>query len=194
MILYGAGGHAKVVYHSLVSKGVKIHGIFDDNPAVKTFLDFPVLQYPPTEFMDSELIICIGSNRIRHALSQKIKHSFGRAIDPTAYLADGSGLEQGSVMLAKSIVQVNTMVGKHAIINTGAIIEHDCEISDFAHIGPGSVVCGNVYVGFGAFIGANVTILPGLSVGDWAVVGAGSVVVEDVSPGVTIAGNPAKTL
>ena len=46
----------------------------------------------------------------------------------------------------------------------------------------------------GASIGANATILPGVTVGAGALVGAGAVVTKDVAPGVTVVGNPARTI
>ncbi len=46
----------------------------------------------------------------------------------------------------------------------------------------------------GASIGANATILPGLTIGEGAMVGAGSVVTKDVPPGVTVVGNPARSI
>jgi acetyltransferase-like isoleucine patch superfamily enzyme len=44
----------------------------------------------------------------------------------------------------------------------------------------------------GSFIGANVTLLPGVTVGPGSFVAAGSVVTEPVSPGVLVAGVPAR--
>ena len=46
----------------------------------------------------------------------------------------------------------------------------------------------------GASIGANATILPGLTIGEGAMVGAGSVVTKDVPSGVTVVGNPARSV
>jgi acetyltransferase-like isoleucine patch superfamily enzyme len=46
----------------------------------------------------------------------------------------------------------------------------------------------------GASIGSNATILCGVTVGEGAIVGAGSVVTKDVSPGVIVAGNPARVM
>ena len=43
----------------------------------------------------------------------------------------------------------------------------------------------------GASIGSGATILGGVRIGPGAVVGAGSVVTKDVTPGATVAGNPA---
>ncbi len=51
-----------------------------------------------------------------------------------------------------------------------------------------------ITIGDGVFIGMNVLILKGVSVGDGAVIGAGSVVTQDVAPGSTVGGNPARVI
>jgi maltose O-acetyltransferase len=49
-----------------------------------------------------------------------------------------------------------------------------------------------VRIGRDVWIGGGAIILPGVTIGDGAVIGAGSVVTRDVSPGQTVAGNPAR--
>ena len=46
----------------------------------------------------------------------------------------------------------------------------------------------------GASIGSGATLLCGVTIGELAIVGAGAVVTADVSPGTTVAGNPARTI
>ena len=46
----------------------------------------------------------------------------------------------------------------------------------------------------GASIGSGATLLCGVTIGEHAVVGAGAVVTADVSPGATVAGNPARAM
>jgi acetyltransferase-like isoleucine patch superfamily enzyme len=46
----------------------------------------------------------------------------------------------------------------------------------------------------GASLGSGAVILGGLRIGAGALIGAGAVVTRDVSPGVTVAGNPARPL
>jgi acetyltransferase-like isoleucine patch superfamily enzyme len=43
-------------------------------------------------------------------------------------------------------------------------------------------------------IGLNASVIPGTEIGERAIVGAGAVVLEDVAPGDTVAGVPAKSL
>ena len=51
-----------------------------------------------------------------------------------------------------------------------------------------------VAVGRDVWIGGAAIIMPGVTIGDGAIVGAGSVVLQDVAPGATVVGNPARPL
>lgn len=192
MLIYGAGGHAKVIYDCLNSQGIELKAVFDDNTKLKSFLKLNIVTpYTESLFAEDDMIIGIGSNKIRNSLANSVNHSFGNAIHKTALMAQSTMMGEGSVVLMRSVIQTDSKLGNHVIINTGAIVEHDCVIEDFVHIGPGAVICGHVKIGAGAFVGANATILPGLSIGQWASVGAGAVVLNDVHDGVKVAGNPA---
>jgi acetyltransferase-like isoleucine patch superfamily enzyme len=74
------------------------------------------------------------------------------------------------------------------------VVEHHCDIGDFAHLAPGVLLGGGVKVGAAAMLGLGAVVLPGLSIGSEAVVGAGAVVTRNVPPGAVVAGNPAVPL
>jgi len=195
MILYGAGGHAKVIYERMQVVGIVVTCLFDDNPAVSKFMNVvDVLRYDPTIFPDEQLILSIGSNPIRQELAGIVEHDFGTFIDPACVVSKWSVIGKGNMIMTNATIQASATLGAHSIINTGAIVEHDSQVGDYSHIGPGAVVCGQVTIGNGVFIGANATILPGIKIGDWVTVGAGSVVTEDIEAGVVVAGNPARRL
>ena len=195
MILYGAGGHAEVVYDCIRSRGIDVKVVFDDDPTVNSFHGLAVVSKYDDKLQSHEkMILAIGSNRARFTLSNRVNHSFGQATHRTAYLADSCIVEEGAMILAKAIIQVKSRIGKHTIINSGAIIEHNSMVSDFVHVGPGAVICGDVYIGTGALIGANATILPGMSIGEWSIVGAGTVVRENVNKKSRVVGNPARKI
>ena len=96
-------------------------------------------------------------------------------------------------MIAAHVV-INPLaeVGTGVICNTGCIIEHECIVGDFAHIGPGAVLCGNVKIGAGTFVGANAVIKQGITIGKNAMIGAGAIVVKDVADNITVMGIAAK--
>ena len=81
-----------------------------------------------------------------------------------------------------------------AIINTGAIIEHNCRIGEYVHIAPRAVICGDATIGANTHIGANATVIQGLSIGKDTIVGAGSVVVSELPDRVIAYGNPCKVV
>jgi len=51
-----------------------------------------------------------------------------------------------------------------------------------------------ISIGENVWIGSQAVILPGVTIGNDAIVGAGSIVTHDVSPGMTVVGNPARTV
>ena len=93
-----------------------------------------------------------------------------------------------------TIINSQVIIGKGCIVNTGAIIDHECEIGDFSHIAPGATLSGNVKVGKSCFIGANSTVIQGVKIGNNVIIGAGAVVIKDVPDNITIVGNPAKII
>ncbi len=195
MLLFGAGGHAHVVLESLRKSGIEVLGVYDHNQSIKFFDGLLVEHvYDPEKMPDEPMIIAIGDNRCRADIAAVIQHRFGNVLDSTALIADSATILEGSMVLMGAAIQSRSSLGRHVIINTRAIIDHDCDIQDLVHVGPGSVICGNVTVGTGTFVGANVTILPGISIGAWAIIGAGSVVLENVLDGRVVAGNPARVI
>jgi acetyltransferase EpsM len=79
-------------------------------------------------------------------------------------------------------------------VNTGATIDHDCIVGDYAHLAPGVHLAGAVQVGEGAFLGIGSVVCPGIKVGRWATLGAGGVAIRDVADGVVAVGVPARAL
>jgi sugar O-acyltransferase (sialic acid O-acetyltransferase NeuD family) len=83
-------------------------------------------------------------------------------------------------------------IGRQCIVNTRALVEHDCVLEDGVEIGPAAVLCGRVFVGANTWIGAGATILPRLRIGANAIIGAGSVVASDIPDGAVAVGVPAR--
>lgn len=193
--LYGASGHGKVIIDILESMGVGIATVLDDNPNLKALLTYPISKPTAVDTVDgSSVIISIGNNRVRKALSQKMNCIFAQAIHPTAILSKHSRLGEGTVVMAGVVINPATTIGAHCIINTGAVVEHDCVIADFVHLSPNVSLAGNVHVMEGAHIGIGASIIQGVKIGRWATVGAGSVILKDVPDYAVVVGNPGKII
>lgn len=89
----------------------------------------------------------------------------------------------------------DVMSGKHVHAQYNAVISHGCTIGDYVTICPGAVLSGEVTVEDDVFIGANATIIHGgITIGKGAIIGAGAVVIDDVAPGATVVGAPARPI
>jgi len=192
--IFGVSGHAKVILDTLQVTQNKIGTLYDDR-APYSFLDYKVIK---PSFIDAKnsFIIAIGNNKTRKKIATTLlaANSFGKAIHPSAIIANSAMINAGTVVMAKAIINASSKIGKHVIINTGSIIEHDCIINDYIHISPSATLCGNVHIGEGTQIGAGAIILPNINIGKWAIIGAGSVVIKDVPDNVTVVGNPARII
>lgn len=201
MILIGYSGHAYVVTGILHAAGKKIIGYCDvsekdSNPFNLPYIGSEASPEAIKAFQKNDFFIAVGDNNIRRKIYEQLeKHNLfpANAIHPSAVLDATATLAKHGIMVAANVT-INPLVsvGIGAICNTGAIIEHECIIGNFAHIGPGAVLCGNVKIGEGAFIGAHAVIRQGINIGKNAVIGAGAVVVKDVADNVTVMGVPAK--
>ncbi len=96
--------------------------------------------------------------------------------------------------MPKACVNAEVKIGKHCIVNTASVIEHECVIEDFVHISPNATLAGNITVKEGAHIGIGANIIQGVNIGKYAVIGAGAVVISDVPDYAVVVGNPAKLI
>jgi sugar O-acyltransferase (sialic acid O-acetyltransferase NeuD family) len=192
----GAGGHAKVVIATLRASGVDDLVAWDDDPRKigTSVLGIKVLGRIEECPAGVSAVVAIGENDVRRRVVSRLDLRYVSAVHPSAVVHDSVVLGAGSVIFAGVIVQPETWIGKHVILNTGANIDHDCRIGDFAHAGPGAHLAGAVTLSEGAFLGTGASAIPGVRIGAWAVVGAGGVVVHPLEPGVTAVGCPARPI
>ncbi len=201
MILIGYSGHAFVVYGIFHSAGKKVTGYCDVTE--KEFNPFK-LSYFGKENSETAFeaikkhgyFIAVGDNAVRKKIYEDLtaKHFVTvNAIHASSIIDPSVTLSANGIMIAAN-VSINPLanIGTGAICNTSCVIEHECVVGEFAHIGPGAVLCGNVMIGNGTFVGANAVIKQGIIVGANAMIGAGAVVVKDVPDNVKVIGVPAK--
>lgn len=113
-------------------------------------------------------------------------------IHPSARVGPDCQLGEGVVIYEGSSVTTNVQIGDHTHLNVGCVIQHDSMIGEFVQFSPGVFVNGDCTIGDDVFLGTGAIITRGCEVGEGARVGAGAVVLDDVEPGATVVGVPAR--
>ncbi len=200
--IIGAGGHAKVVIDAIEAGANEwsIVGLFDDAAGRhgEMVLGYSVLGDTSLKELRTHglaaIFVAIGENSVREQIVRRLEPWFHwpTIIHPNAFVSRHATIEKGSLVCAGATIQVAARIGRFAIINTAASVDHDCVIEDFTHLGPGVHLGGSVSIAEGGFLGVGASVLPSLSVGKWSLVGAGSVVTRSVGQYLTVVGSPAK--
>lgn len=202
IILYGAGGHGKVVLDALTLGEINSKSliIVDDNTNLSGHKLFNYLINPISSIKDLASFrfhISIGNNSDRSSIFKSIykkNNEMLTIIHPKASISKYANIGIGSFFAANSVIAPNVSIGVGVIVNHGAIVDHDCFIGDFSHIGPTACLGGGVEVGSEVLIGSGSVILPGTIIGDGAIIGAGSVVTSNVPPFSVALGVPARII
>jgi len=204
VFVFGASGHAKVVIDAISSQGrFKVALLIDDDAKRH---DAEVLGHRVaggrerlSEFRKEVKlgIVAIGANDARLAVAQWLAQAgfgFFSAIHPQAVVSTSASVGVGTLVMPGCVVNADTRIGAHVIVNTAATVDHDCVVEDGAHLAPGSHLCGGVHIGRGSAIGAGSVVVPGVRIGVGVVVGAGSTVLNDIGDGMRAAGSPCRIL
>lgn len=203
LVLFGAGGHARVLLALAREVGRALLGVCDPSlqaNGCKHWEGLDVLggddvvdRYSPHEV---ELLLGVGQLARSRARVQLYRvwsgrgYSFPPLVHPAAWVAPDVALPDGAQIMAGAVVQPGCVLGCNIIVNTRSSVDHDCRIGADVHIAPGAVLCGGVEIGAGAFIGAGAVLIQGLKVGHGSIVGAGVTLVRDLAPCTTIVGSP----
>lgn len=203
ILLIGAGGHGRAVLETLRDAGwPPPAGVLDDNPASTGLPGVPHLgPIAAAEALRQQGLesahVALGDNHRRQALGEWLA-GLGYALPvlrhPSAVVAGSARIGDGSVLLPRVVLGAGAGVGRHVILNTGCIVEHDSQLEDAVHVAPGAVLGGGVRVGAAALVGLGAALKPGVAIGAGAMVGVGAAVICDVAPGLRVGGTPALPL
>lgn len=147
---------------------------------------------------DGPLIIGYGANtETRAQLAEKAKGGgweFFSLVDSNTTVSESASLGDGVYVNAQCYLGPGAELGDHSVVDSGVEVSHDVTLSENVIVTPGATLAGNVTIGKNAYIGPGATVLKQRTVGENAVVGAGAVVTDDVPPGETVVGVPARPI
>lgn len=200
VVIIGASGHGRVIADIVMKSGDQVLGFLDDDRELpKQIAGIPVLGVVADfeKYEDAYFVIGIGSAKIREKIAGFLKQRvlWYTAIHPAAILSVlDVEIGEGTVVMANAVINAGAKTGRHCIVNTGAIVEHDCVLEDFVHISPNAALAGTVTVGTRSWVGIGASVRNNLRIAKNCMIGAGSTVVKDIrEPGIYV-GTPAGRL
>ncbi len=205
LVIYGAGGHGRVIADAARAAGWALVGFADDDPG-KRDRDVDGVPVIATGWAELAALcqargaaaVCgLGDNELRRRGFEALRAAsvaLASVIHPAAVIAPSATLGLGCVVLAGAIVNPGAQLGDDVIINTAASVDHDSQVGDHAHLSPGVHTGGTVTIGAGAHLGVGASVRDGVAIGAWSVIGVGAAVVGDIPAGVVAYGNPARVV
>jgi acetyltransferase EpsM len=145
-----------------------------------------------------DFILAIGAlapNPLRQRLSAGYEAAgahFATVVHPRAIVSPSAVINPGTVIGAGAIVNPRAEVGRHCVINTGVIVEHDVLLGDHAILAPGSIVGGGAEIGAESFLGLGSRVRDHVRVGHRVLLGMGAVLVGDAADDAVMIGVPAR--
>ena len=185
--LVGYGGHAREVMSQM---GVKLTCFVDDEYVVEGTL--PLSKFNPKEY---ELMVAVADSKDRFDIVQRLpkETKYFTWVHPTALImSDDVEIGEGSFIGAYSILTTNIKIGKHAILNRGNHIGHDCKIGSYFSAMPGAIVSGNVRIYDCVYLGNNSSIREKLSIHSLTTIGMNGAVVKPIEEVGVYVGVPVK--
>ncbi len=205
VLIVGAGGHGKVVLDALrAGKEHKPAGFIDSDPGLRETRVGGLPVFGSSNMLRklrqqkiAHAIVAIGDNRTRKKyMALLAEHDFEliNAIHPFSSVSKTASLGRNVFVAAGAVVGPESRIADGVIVNTGAIVDHECIVEEMAHLCPGSRLAGRVRVGPCAFVGLGANVIQCLSIGESAIIGAGAAVIGDVPPFATAVGVPARVI
>lgn len=199
LVIVGASGHGKVIADIAKKAGYETLFFLDDDPEIKECGGNPVVgsSADAMRYEDCDFIIGIGNAKIRQRVQESLENQKLHVVSlvhPTAVIAESVSIRPGVVVMAGSVINTETSIGKGCIINTCSSVDHDCIISDYVHVSVGAHVAGTVFVGVRTWVGAGAVVSNNVSICADCTIGAGAVVVADIAIPGTYVGIPARPI
>jgi sugar O-acyltransferase (sialic acid O-acetyltransferase NeuD family) len=170
--------------------GVELTCFVDDKYVVEGTQ--PISKFNPDEYV---LMVAVADSKDRFDIVQRLPKNtkYFTWIHPTALIMDDNvEIGEGSFIGAYSVLTTNIKIGKHAILNRGNHIGHDCLIGDYFSAMPGAVVSGNVRIYDCVYLGNNSSIREKLSIHSLTTIGMNGAVVKPIEEAGIYVGVPVK--
>jgi sugar O-acyltransferase (sialic acid O-acetyltransferase NeuD family) len=219
IIIFGSGSHSKVVFSEIINlQNYNILGFVDDFTkkgkkifkynninyfnlgSIKNFLKYKNIN----KFMNGGGnnicgIIGVGYNYLRKKIRDEVikidkNFKWETIISKNAVLNGKVKIGKGSLIMSGVVINTQTVIGEHCIINTSSSIDHDNKFKNFSSSGPGVVTGGNVTIDQYSYLGIGSVIKHGIKIGTNTVIGGNSFVNKNCYSNFVYYGIPIKKI
>ena len=204
LVIVGGGGHGRELFATVAAVNEatptwRVLGVVDDGTVDHARLDrlgltllgdIAWLTDHPTPYA-----LGVGTPAARDRLSRRLEEAGMEAatiVHPGARIGPDVRLGHGVVVYDRCTVTTNVDIGAHTHLNVGCAVQHDSVVGALVQFSPGVMVNGDCVIDDGVFLGTGAIVTRGCTVGRDARIGAGAVVLDDVAPGSTAVGVPAR--
>ena len=189
LALFGYGGHAQEVACQIDQK---VTFFVDDQYA--NDVAKPISKFNPQKYA---MMVAVADSKDRFDIVKRLpkETQYFTFIHPSVQIMDDNiEMGEGSFIGANSILTTNIKLGKHALLNRGNHIGHDCIIGDYFSMMPNAVVGGNVTIGDNAYLGSCSNIKEKINITSNVLIGMNAAVVKDITESGTYVGVPTKKI
>jgi acetyltransferase EpsM len=172
--IYGASGHACVVYDILISNELSLGVVVDDDYTFKEIFCGSIVQPPKMDFLKGyPVLIAIGNNDIRKEISENHNIVYAAAqVHHKAFVIKSAELHEGTVLMVQASINAYATIGKHCIVNTGAVVEQHCTLEDLVYVAPNAALAVGVKIGACTHVGTGAAVIENITIGKNCIIGA----------------------
>ena len=194
IVIFGSGAHSKIVFSEIIKfKKYNFLGFVDDfsqkgqkiiTYKQKSYFNLGKVKDVIKNNRGSNKlygIIGVGLNYIRKKIVKEVfkldkTFKWETIISKDCILNGNIIIGEGSLVMSGVVINTQTTIGDHCIINTSSSIDHDNYFMDFSSCGPGVVTGGNVTLGENSYLGIGSIVKHGVKIGKNTVIGGNSFV------------------
>jgi len=191
LALFGYGGHAREVACQIDQEIT----FFVDDQYVPTVPNVKgISTFDPEEYL---MMVAVADSKDRADIVSRLpkETKYFTFIHPTVQIMDDNiEVGEGSFIGANSILTTNIKLGKHALLNRGNHIGHDCFMGDYFSAMPNAVVGGNVWIDNKVYLGSCSNIREKIKIVANVTIGMNAAVVKNITESGVYVGIPSKKI
>ncbi|WP_310936220.1 acetyltransferase [Variovorax sp. UMC13] len=182
LLIIGAGGHGRTVAEAvLLGQEYELTAFLDDAPdGVQLLGGIPVWggtsELASCRGQVDAVVVAIGRNALRetlHAYVAAVGFPLATVVHPRAIVSPSALIGPGCAVMAGAVIGTQACLAEGAIANCGAVVDHDCLVEAFGHLGVGACMSGGSALGRGAWLQAGAVLGYGVKVPAGQVLRAG---------------------